>query len=271
MDYSAAMLEHARAGLAAHAEQLSWAIGDLSGPGWERDLQGPFDAVVSAAVLHNLREGARIRAIYGEIAKVLRAGRGVLKPRPCQPGRPAHRGAIRGHARRRAPWGREPPGCSPSARHVHSEAEAAAPATPRWQRFPADLPSDLAWLKEAGFAEVDCFSKEFQRTLFGGYMPGRLRREAPSPTHGRASAGSARRAYRAGERRSALHQVDARRVERGDRRRGRGRRGPLEHPASRRVLGAAPRCLCAWRSRDSETCHTDRSVPRGLAQYRHPG
>src|SRR3954469_14976528 len=105
MDYSAAMLEHARARLAAHAGQLSWAIGDLSGPGWERELNGPFDAVVSAAVLHNLREGARIRAIYGEIAKVLAPGGAFLNLDHVNPGGPhieAQYEAMRGGVRRGA-------------------------------------------------------------------------------------------------------------------------------------------------------------------------
>ncbi|HEY7068440.1 MAG TPA: class I SAM-dependent methyltransferase [Chloroflexota bacterium] len=168
MDYSAAMLEHARAKLAAHAGQLKWAIGDLSGPGWERGLEGPFDAVVSAAVLHNLRDGQRVRALYGEIAKVLARGGAFLNLDHVNPGGPhieEQYQVMRGGVRR--------PGAAVrlAAPHAHGEGEAAAPAVPRWQRFPADLPTNLAWLKEAGFAEVDCFSKEFQRTLFGGYMP----------------------------------------------------------------------------------------------------
>ncbi len=166
MDYSAAMLDHARARLAAHAGQLRWALGDLSASGWERELQGPFDAVVSAAVLHNLRDGARVRALYAEIAQVLAPGGAFLNLDHVNPGGPrieAQYGIIRGSARQGA--------ARRLATHAHGEIADAAPAVPRWQRFPGDLPTNLVWLKEAGFAEVDCFSKEFQRTLFGGYMP----------------------------------------------------------------------------------------------------
>jgi tRNA (cmo5U34)-methyltransferase len=167
MDYSAAMLEHARARLAAHAGQLKWALGDLSAPGWERELQGPYDAVVSAAVLHNLRSGPRVRALYAEIARVLAPGGAFLNLDHVNPGGPRieeQYGVMRGTGRQGAMARLAHP-------HEHNEAEAAAPAVPRWLRYPADLPTNLAWLKEAGFAEVDCFSKEFQRTLFGGYMP----------------------------------------------------------------------------------------------------
>jgi tRNA (cmo5U34)-methyltransferase len=31
------------------------------------------------------------------------------------------------------------------------------------------LDEQLGWLREAGFAPVDCFWKEFQATLFGGF------------------------------------------------------------------------------------------------------
>jgi tRNA (cmo5U34)-methyltransferase len=165
MDYSAAMLDHARARLATHAGQLRWALGDLSAPGWERELEGPFDAVVSAAVLHNLRSGPRVRALYAEIAKVLAPGGAFLNLDHVNPGGPrieAQYAVIRGTARR---------GAAERLAHTHAGEPAATAEPPRWQRFPADLPTNLAWLREAGFVEVDCFSKEFQRTLFGGYLP----------------------------------------------------------------------------------------------------
>lgn len=149
LDYSSAMLEHARARLAAYAAQLRWVVADLSAPGWERELAAPYDAVVSAAALHNLRDGARIRALYGEIARILAPGGAFLNLDHVNPGGPrieAQYALIRGGT---------------------PQVEAAT----RWQRFPADLPTHLAWLREAGFTEVDCFAKEFQRTLYGGYMP----------------------------------------------------------------------------------------------------
>src|SRR5919199_1779166 len=43
--------------LAAHAAQLDFALGDLSRPDWLSAVRGPYDVVVSAAVLHNLRNG----------------------------------------------------------------------------------------------------------------------------------------------------------------------------------------------------------------------
>jgi hypothetical protein len=36
--------------------------------------------------------------------------------------------------------------------------------------FPANLEQHLAALKAAGFTEVDCFWKDLQRALYGGYV-----------------------------------------------------------------------------------------------------
>src|SRR5581483_209552 len=77
-DLSEAMLEHARSRLAPHAAQLDYAVGDLSRPDWLDAVHGPYDAVVSAAVLHNLRDGPRIAAIYRELATILSPGGAFL-------------------------------------------------------------------------------------------------------------------------------------------------------------------------------------------------
>ncbi|MEE8041717.1 MAG: hypothetical protein V3T15_02850, partial [Pseudomonadales bacterium] len=44
---------------------------DLMEPHWTSALGDPFDAVVSAIAIHNVRYPERIRAIYGEIAALL--------------------------------------------------------------------------------------------------------------------------------------------------------------------------------------------------------
>ena len=47
---------------------------DLSKPGWSKKLKGPFDAVVSSIAIHNVREHATIRSIYGETFDLLNPG-----------------------------------------------------------------------------------------------------------------------------------------------------------------------------------------------------
>ncbi len=72
-DYSQPMLDQARQRLSAHAGRVSYAQGDLRDPAWVRQVGGPFDLVVSAIAIHNLRD-------LGEIAACYRAIAGLLKP-----------------------------------------------------------------------------------------------------------------------------------------------------------------------------------------------
>ncbi len=72
-DYSQPMLDQARRRLAANAGQVSYAVGDLRDPAWARQVGGPFDLVVSAIAIHNLRDPGQIAACYRAIA-------GLLKP-----------------------------------------------------------------------------------------------------------------------------------------------------------------------------------------------
>ena len=72
-DYSQPMLDQARQRLAAHAERVKYAIGDLREASWTDAAGGPFDLAVSAIAIHNLRDLGQIAASYRAIA-------GVLKP-----------------------------------------------------------------------------------------------------------------------------------------------------------------------------------------------
>jgi len=73
-DYSQPMLDQARQRLAAHGEQVKYAVGDLRDPQWTDGVGGPFDLAVSAIAIHNLRD-------LGQIAASYRAVAGVLKPK----------------------------------------------------------------------------------------------------------------------------------------------------------------------------------------------
>ena len=75
-DYSEPMFEHARERLGWASERVSFVTSDLMEASWTERLVGPFDAVVSAIAIHNVRYPERIRAIYGEIA-------GLVKPGGC--------------------------------------------------------------------------------------------------------------------------------------------------------------------------------------------
>ena len=73
-DYSEPMLAEARRRLAAHADQLRYAVSDLTDPAWAGAAGGPFDLAVSAIALHNLRNDEQIFACYRAIRGLLRPG-----------------------------------------------------------------------------------------------------------------------------------------------------------------------------------------------------
>jgi tRNA (cmo5U34)-methyltransferase len=174
-DLSQAMLDHARPRLAAHASQLDWAIGDLTTPAWVNALRGPYDAVVSAAVLHNLGRGPRIAQIYGELAGLLGPGGAFICYDHLSAGGPLMQ---RQFASLRGP---RPPGndvarlpAQAAAGHGHDHDGSAAAVATREAlaplRFPGGIEEHLEWLRAAGFAEVDCFWKTLHQALYGGYM-----------------------------------------------------------------------------------------------------
>jgi SAM-dependent methyltransferase len=73
-DYSEPMLAASRQRLALHAAQLRYAVCDLTDPAWPGAVGGPFDLAVSAIVLHNLMDEAKIFACYRAIHDLLRPG-----------------------------------------------------------------------------------------------------------------------------------------------------------------------------------------------------
>ncbi len=77
-DYSEPMFAHARERLDWASERVSFVTSDLMEVSWTERLDGPFDAVVSAIAIHNVRYPERIRAIYGEIAGLVRPGGAFL-------------------------------------------------------------------------------------------------------------------------------------------------------------------------------------------------
>ena len=73
-DGSAEMLALGRERLAKFKDRVKFIQSDLSEPGWSKKLEGPFDAVVSSIAIHNVREHATIRSIYGETFELLNPG-----------------------------------------------------------------------------------------------------------------------------------------------------------------------------------------------------
>jgi ubiquinone/menaquinone biosynthesis C-methylase UbiE len=77
-DYSEPMLAEARQRLAAHSGRTEFVLADLRDPAWVDGVGGPFDLVVSAIAIHNLRDIEAIAVSYRGIARVLKPGAAFL-------------------------------------------------------------------------------------------------------------------------------------------------------------------------------------------------
>jgi cyclopropane fatty-acyl-phospholipid synthase-like methyltransferase len=54
--------------------RFDYVLCDFSKPGWRREIKGPFDAVVSAIAIHNVRSPEIIKSIYTETFLLIETG-----------------------------------------------------------------------------------------------------------------------------------------------------------------------------------------------------
>jgi ubiquinone/menaquinone biosynthesis C-methylase UbiE len=54
--------------------RFGYVLCDFSKPGWSQKINGPFEAVVSAIAIHNVREPEIIEGIYKEIFTLVKSG-----------------------------------------------------------------------------------------------------------------------------------------------------------------------------------------------------
>src|SRR3954451_23605892 len=140
LDGSPAMLEQARAALGEGPELL---VGDLADP----LPAGPWDGVVSALAIHHLDDAGK-RDLFARVHAVLAPG-GVFVNAEQVTGPTALFADAYAvwHERRAAECG------------ATREEWAASVARQRLDRW-ASVEHQLAWLRDAGFADADCLFKD---------------------------------------------------------------------------------------------------------------
>ena len=159
-DFSAPMLAAARTRLAWAGDRVTYVASDLHVPQWTAALPAPFDAVVSAIAIHNLRNPQRIREIYREIEDLVRPGGAFIQYELVFP-----QGRLT-----RAAYERDRGAGQPDvAAHQVRQSDPPAAQAQRATAAPAGLGLQLRWLEEAGFDEVDCFWKDGITAIFGGF------------------------------------------------------------------------------------------------------
>jgi ubiquinone/menaquinone biosynthesis C-methylase UbiE len=164
VDYSPPMLEQARLRLAPFGPRATAIAADLATPDWRRAVSGPFDAVVSGYAIHHLTHD-RKRALYEEIFALLSEGGPFVNcEHVASPSPRVERmfdEAMSEHLwERRRERGEAVTPEQVLAEYVGRPDRAA--------NILAPVEDQCRWLREIGFADVDCFWKYFELAIFGG-------------------------------------------------------------------------------------------------------
>jgi tRNA (cmo5U34)-methyltransferase len=158
LDFSEEMLGRARARFAGSPVKVELRTGDAT----RAPLGGPWDAIVSALSIHHLSDAAK-RRLYARAFEALAPGGLLVNADNVLAEDPAVQ------ARDRAAW--------IAAIRASGLPEAELRAALRRTRVDRLAPLDLQlrWLRELGFAEVDCAYKWRHFAVFSGRRPRRAR------------------------------------------------------------------------------------------------
>ncbi len=172
LDFSMPMLKKARETLAGQAASLEFVRADFSCPDWPSKACGiskkNFDVIVSGYAIHHQTAEVK-RAIYKAIFELLSPGGLFINidhvASPTEHLRDISDNIFIGHlkAYHESQGG---PADFEKVRDVFLKrmTEEAGVLSA--------LGSQIRWLRECGFIEVDCFFKSFELAVFGGQKPG---------------------------------------------------------------------------------------------------
>ncbi len=166
LDASEAMLKVGRERNAGLKNRLSFVQGSLETPAWLKSVEGDFDAVISSRALHHFTENQRRRDIFKEVFNLVRDG-------GCFINADNVRGATKSLTERyrsaRDEYLDRFVRQSSGGKTNLAEAKVAAPSSYHGPHNNGYLDEELAWLKEAGFVDVDCFWKFTTTVVYGGF------------------------------------------------------------------------------------------------------
>jgi ubiquinone/menaquinone biosynthesis C-methylase UbiE len=157
VDFSEPML--ARAGARLGAEGWTAVRGDLSTPAWQDGLpEGTYDAAVSSYAIHHLT-AERKRALFAEIYARLAPGAMFVNMDVVVIGGPL------------AGLFDEQILANAAAIHPDSEQDRGEPFDDHSEDRPDPAADQLAWLREAGFEDVDVQFKWAEGAIFAAVKP----------------------------------------------------------------------------------------------------
>jgi SAM-dependent methyltransferase len=169
VDFSAPMLDAARAALATLEPAPLFLLGDLADAVWVEAVRrhAPFDAIASGYAIHHLTD-SRKRALYAEIYDLLAPGGVFINIEHVASATPRIEAMSDAllidsiHAFQQSK-GAELSREQVANDFVHRPDKAANILSP--------VERQCEWLRAIGFADVDCFFKVFELAVFGGRRP----------------------------------------------------------------------------------------------------
>ena len=154
IDLSDEMLARARERFSALGNSVEIVTGDMTGP----LPDGPYDAVISALAIHHLSDADK-QMLYRRVFGLLKPGGWFLNAEQLLGPTDAICALYQREWLRRV-----------RAAGVREDDLTAARERMRFDQE-ATLADQLQWLRDIGFADVDCFYKNFRMGTFGGRRP----------------------------------------------------------------------------------------------------
>src|SRR6266545_6356430 len=153
--------------MAHFGDRFAYHVGDTAQGGLPADLPGPFDAAVASASIVHLPTELKQR-MFAEVFRVLKPGGCFFNVDRASPLNDEMQAWYRAWAEREGQRsGHQPEAANQHGRMLHHQLETEAALHHHFETE-ADM---LAFLRAAGFAQVDCFYKRLLQTVIGGFKP----------------------------------------------------------------------------------------------------
>ena len=176
LDFSEAMLSHARERLEKFGGKVTFVQGNLRNSGWSKAVDGTFDAIVSSFVTHTIPD--KIKTVYQELFALVTSDGCFLSCDVFPPPGPALERIYHKSRLIDRQYGiKIKTGVDKTLPEVEQQLLERRESYKAF--FKADdriltigsptVMNHLEWLKQAGFDEVDCLEKHTRNAIIGGF------------------------------------------------------------------------------------------------------
>ena len=146
--------------------RMTFVQGSLESSDWLKAVDGSFDAAISSRALHHFTANQRRRDIFKEVFNLVRSGGCFINADNV---RAATKSLTERYRSARDEYLDRVVRQSSGGKMTLAKARAATPSSYHGPHNNGYLEEELAWLREAGFVDVDCFWKLTTTVVYGGF------------------------------------------------------------------------------------------------------